>query len=210
MAHEGRRRRSMSVSYADPPERVNTVQFQPSTQASPAPPPQQHPTNGPNGRASPSKTRKYLREAVSTVFDQNAPPEQSSAVHPDLVAAITKEVINNLKLSGLAGLQPADQPAPAHPPPRDVYTPPSPERYETLPPSQSQLDGAGERNGNTRYLERSNTPPTTASDTTTLEKIWQPLFDENGEPTERLGQFLRGLAIHIVGFMSNLTQLLLH
>lgn len=33
---------------------------------------------------------------------------------------------------------------------------------------------------------------------TTLEKIWQPLFDVNGEPTERLGQFLRGIALHII------------
>lgn len=32
---------------------------------------------------------------------------------------------------------------------------------------------------------------------TTLERIWQPLFD-NGVPTMRLGQFLRGLAIHLI------------
>lgn len=32
---------------------------------------------------------------------------------------------------------------------------------------------------------------------TTLEKIWQPLF-ENGRPTIRLSQFLRGLAMHII------------
>lgn len=34
-------------------------------------------------------------------------------------------------------------------------------------------------------------------ETTTLEKIWQPLFD-NGNPTMRLSQFLRGLARHII------------
>jgi hypothetical protein len=38
----------------------------------------------------------------------------------------------------------------------------------------------------------------TEEEPTTLEKIWQPLFDVNGEPTERLGQFLRGLALHII------------
>ncbi|KAK6433873.1 hypothetical protein LTR95_009946 [Oleoguttula sp. CCFEE 5521] len=32
---------------------------------------------------------------------------------------------------------------------------------------------------------------------TTLERIWKPLFD-NGNPTVRLGQFLRGLAIHLI------------
>lgn len=35
------------------------------------------------------------------------------------------------------------------------------------------------------------------AEATTLEKIWQPLFD-NGNPTMRLGQFLRGLAIHLI------------
>lgn len=44
-----------------------------------------------------------------------------------------------------------------------------------------------------------NTSPVTAEDeeATTLEKIWQPLFDK-GNPTMRLGQFLRGLAKHLI------------
>ena len=33
---------------------------------------------------------------------------------------------------------------------------------------------------------------------TTLENIWGSLFDKDGEPTARLGQLLRGLAMHIV------------
>ena len=33
---------------------------------------------------------------------------------------------------------------------------------------------------------------------TTLEKIWGPLFDNDGHSTVRLGQLLRGLAVHIV------------
>lgn len=36
-----------------------------------------------------------------------------------------------------------------------------------------------------------------AVEETTLEKIWQPLF-QGGRPTARLSQFLRGLAIHII------------
>jgi hypothetical protein len=35
-------------------------------------------------------------------------------------------------------------------------------------------------------------------DFTTLEKVWQPLFGNDGLETARLGQFLRGLALHIV------------
>ena len=38
----------------------------------------------------------------------------------------------------------------------------------------------------------------TGKEETTLEKIWGQLFDEEGHSTLRLGQFLRGLAVHIV------------
>ncbi len=38
----------------------------------------------------------------------------------------------------------------------------------------------------------------TGLEETTLEKIWGQLFDEDGHSTLRLGQFLRGLAVHIV------------
>ncbi|KAK8198569.1 hypothetical protein M8818_006436 [Zalaria obscura] len=38
---------------------------------------------------------------------------------------------------------------------------------------------------------------TAVEEKTTLEKIWQPLFMD-GRPTARLGQFLRGLAIHLI------------
>ncbi|KAL1585003.1 hypothetical protein WHR41_06204 [Cladosporium halotolerans] len=41
---------------------------------------------------------------------------------------------------------------------------------------------------------RMSSPP---PEITTLERIWQPLF-ENGKPTVRLSQFLRGIALHIV------------
>ena len=42
-------------------------------------------------------------------------------------------------------------------------------------------------------------PPRVPSDVeeTPLEKFWQPLFD-NGNPTVRLSQFLRGLALHLI------------
>ncbi|KXL50364.1 hypothetical protein M433DRAFT_36116, partial [Acidomyces richmondensis BFW] len=36
-----------------------------------------------------------------------------------------------------------------------------------------------------------------STEATTLERAWQPLFD-NGHPTPRLGQFLRGLALHLI------------
>lgn len=39
--------------------------------------------------------------------------------------------------------------------------------------------------------------PSDPEEATTLEKIWKPLF-ENGNPTVRLSQFLRGLALHLI------------
>lgn len=39
--------------------------------------------------------------------------------------------------------------------------------------------------------------PSAVEEATTLEKIWQPLF-QSGQPTARLSQFLRGLAVHII------------
>jgi hypothetical protein len=35
---------------------------------------------------------------------------------------------------------------------------------------------------------------------TTLERIWGKLF-EDGKPTKRLGQFLRGIAMHLVSLI---------
>jgi len=39
--------------------------------------------------------------------------------------------------------------------------------------------------------------PSPLAEATTLERIWQPLFD-NGIPTVRLSQFLRGIALHVI------------
>ncbi|KZF20034.1 hypothetical protein L228DRAFT_34106 [Xylona heveae TC161] len=40
--------------------------------------------------------------------------------------------------------------------------------------------------------------PVPVGEETTLEKIWGRLFDEAGHPTARLGEFLRGLAVHLI------------
>ncbi|KAF7512076.1 hypothetical protein GJ744_002789 [Endocarpon pusillum] len=106
---------------------------------------------------------------------------------------------------------------------RNVYTPPSPrrpsdeavlvsptsptksiysaqgryspdqERRAVSPAGQvSQADEA--RNDKS---ERPKAPTRKSTDITTLEKIWGPLFEGN-RATARLGQFLRGLAIHLI------------
>lgn len=49
-------------------------------------------------------------------------------------------------------------------------------------------------------MERPSAPSrrSTARDETTMERIWGQLFDKDGKPTPRLGQFLRGVAVHLV------------
>ena len=112
--------------------------------------------------------------------------------------------------------------------PNRVYTPPSPIKHSDYPnqdPSQSQPGYIPDslpspRQEKAAYLNsrRSSSPHSqtsessdrahvrpkgparlsTSKEETTLEKIWGQLFDEDGRATKRLGQFLRGLAVHIV------------
>ena len=112
--------------------------------------------------------------------------------------------------------------------PNRVYTPPSPSKHSEYPSRaspQSQsaylpddlpsprhdkaphLIPRGSSSPHSQTSESSDKPPvrprgparlSTSKAETTLEKIWGQLFDEDGHPTKRLGQFLRGLAVHIV------------
>jgi hypothetical protein len=106
-------------------------------------------------------------------------------------------------------------------PSRNVYTPPSPRQTDRLsrgsvspdPLARDPLfDGADDTP--TPRPDRSSPvnipcrapsgrpPPTqrmaTDPDFTPIEKMWQRLFDPQGRPLPRLGEFLRGLALHLV------------
>ena len=110
-------------------------------------------------------------------------------------------------------------------PTRNVYTPPSPPKYSDYPntsspplasaipqvsppsppePSNSQFDPRRPPSRTSVTNEPTNVRPkgptrlSTSKEETTLEKIWGQLFDEDGQPTPRLGQLLRGLAVHLV------------
>ncbi len=198
------------------------------------------------GKTSTQSTDKIyqpqpIKEAVNSAFDKS---DAASQVHPDLVAHITEQVINNLRMSGLtaSGQPPPSQSDPhvatvASPTsmPSRVYTPDSMEHDESSNVSSGtsdyhgdQIDGYGTKDPLTsRFVDRPATPPPTAfkqemsqaqpkpvmrgstNDTTTLEKIWQPLFDGHGRPMQRLGEFLRGLAIHLVRDVSSQSNLLM-
>jgi len=103
-------------------------------------------------------------------------------------------------------------------PPRDVYTPPSPKRTDF--PSQPSPDRDplyrdplldGNSDTPTPRFERSvpqererpsarpNPPSRMATEEyTPIEKMWQRLFETDGRPLPRLGQLLRGLALHLI------------
>lgn len=65
--------------------------------------------------------------------------------------------------------------------------------------SMSSQESQGQKTG-TRPKPPSR--DATLVEMTTLEKIWGKLF-EDGKPTKRLGQFLRGIAVHLVRGPSN-------
>ena len=88
--------------------------------------------------------------------------------------------------------------------PEPPMSPPKGFRNATFSPNRPSSPTSQASNASDGHGERSSRPkgPTrlhTGMEETTLEKIWGPLFDEQSRPTSRLSQFLRGLAVHIVG-----------
>ena len=99
-------------------------------------------------------------------------------------------------------------PSPAQPPPRTSYPPPPPMQSARSPPG-SPLD----KPSNARFSDARGPPrpvPTGRSYSTAelsaVDHKWGKLFDQ-GKPTQRLGQFLRGLANHIVRIMLSVSSL---
>ncbi|KAH8599136.1 hypothetical protein B0O99DRAFT_683116 [Bisporella sp. PMI_857] len=107
------------------------------------------------------------------------------------------------------------------PPPaaRKVYTPPSPAQptKPTYPPAPTvesypseplkpQPPSPVEKPSNVRFSDQpqpqsrpAGGPRTFSSlELSTIDQKWGRLFDSNGDPTQRLGQFLRGLANHMI------------
>lgn len=118
------------------------------------------------------------------------------------------------------------------PPARNVYTPPSPRTGAThgktntgslpfnplhSPPNSPTKDKYGVRFSNPRDpvdKDGAQTARPTAyrsassSQFTTIDQKWGRLFDHECKPTARLGQFLRGLANHIVSNFIKICQYL--
>lgn len=76
------------------------------------------------------------------------------------------------------------------------------DRSEELPLRRTDTNKAArDRSAEDSDSSRRRPPPVsrtlTDEEETVVEKMWQPLFAD-GKPTARLGQFLRGLALHLV------------
>lgn len=80
-------------------------------------------------------------------------------------------------------------------PTADRMTPPPDNR--TMSPSNFS-ENAEDSDVNRSTRPRAPQRVSTAGDMTVLEKIWGKLFEDNGEPTARLEQFLRGIAVHLI------------
>lgn len=71
---------------------------------------------------------------------------------------------------------------------------PQPDRRE------SPLSQGSDYNQSTEARQKGPSRNPTLTELSTLEKIWGKLFD-HGRPTDRLGQFLRGIAVHLVSLV---------
>ncbi|RDW82113.1 hypothetical protein BP6252_03225 [Coleophoma cylindrospora] len=150
-------------------------------------------------------------------------PELMNMITEQITEKVKKELVEHFKQTGnieepkAAPMQRApsvNSHSSASPPPtaRRVYTPPSPahipKNHNTSPYSgptrTSPPESPLEKPSNVRFSDRDPKPRPVAPRTysslelSTIDKRWGRLFDSEGNPTERLGQILRGLANHII------------
>ena len=165
-----------------------------------------------------SRARQPINEAVNSAFSTTS--AANSAIPADVLAqltsTITQNVIQQLKATNISA--PSPPAPPQHMPPIDagssgagspppdratVYTPPSPYRAsEEAAKSSPPLDRlrAGDSDSRDEHLTRPRGPQriSTGGDMTIMERVWGTLFTEHNEATDRLGQFLRGIAVHLI------------
>lgn len=152
-------------------------------------------------------TEKVIKQLKTSGIESSTPVTQTNKPFPPPSLPIHQPV--PLSPSTLSGSPPLMHT-------RGVYTPPSPQRHsdygrfespdlllrdQTPPFHHKERRGSSpiSQSGESGYLRpKGPTRLSTGRDETTLEKIWGQLFDEESNPTPRLGQFLRGLAVHIV------------
>jgi hypothetical protein len=257
MAHEGHRSprlqpqpnayETSDIKYPPPPGAYSQPQSIPSISDLDRSRPREHSNAQPdvynNEPRHYSNARQPINDAVTSAFSTT---DNANAISPELLNAITANVIQQLQATNLAPPLP-QQPQSQYPnvgmasspstttgsPPTDhrkVYTPPSPYRASeeaaqtASSPTQAQakpmpkytpaeppldqrptspLSQASQAEDSDAREDRPSRPRgpkrlSTSSDPSILEKIWGTLFNEQGKATKRLGQFLRGIAVHLI------------
>jgi hypothetical protein len=174
------------------------------------------------------QTQQPLKTAIGNAFDKSdAARVVDPDLIAQITEEVKKSVLNEIKFARQQQQPVPASPqyyVPHSPtstsaslPPRDVYTPPSPKHadfpHQASPasdPLSRDLDG-NDDTPKPRYeksapidipQERTTrpgpTPRMATDDYTPIEKMWQRLFDPDDQPLPRLGEFLRGLALHLV------------
>lgn len=174
-----------------------------------------------------SRARAPINEAVNSAFTNSTATANAipAELLQQLTSQITANVIQQLKATNLSvpaeaksstgGSPPIDRAA--------VYTPPSPfpsgepqrspgrnglgfdmpngisppqtaTKDRSSPPLSQAIQPEDERNSRPKGPQRI----ATGEEMTVVEKIWGTLFNEQGEATPRLSQFLRGIAMHLI------------
>ncbi|RDL39010.1 uncharacterized protein BP5553_03350 [Venustampulla echinocandica] len=150
------------------------------------------------------------------------PPEIIAAITEQVTEKVKRELVDHLKQTGSIDDQLKADPMQRQtsnrssstssplPTMRRVYTPPSPSQSSRTayapPPSmehtRSPPRSPPEKPNAVRFSDREPRarPARTFStaDLSTIDQKWGRLVDSEGTPTQRLGQFLRGLANHII------------
>ncbi|KAL2414123.1 hypothetical protein ABEF95_013814 [Exophiala dermatitidis] len=94
------------------------------------------------------------------------------------------------------------QPSPQFPPPSNQSsfraTSPPFDKRGVSPLSHSSRLSESEATQDRTSRPKGPKRISTGAEVTTLERVWGTLFDEEGRATERLGQFLRGVATHLI------------
>lgn len=175
---------------------------------SPAPPPQQsqQPFTTQHSHAPPPTTAHAPRSpttstSASIPSDYTPPPSplkrhehlSNGASSPDFAPSETGSNFSFASKESRESRNTSDTPRPSQAD-TSAYTKSSsraPRRDRRSSESMDQYDGQS-----TQSRTRAAPVPEEMEETT-LERIWQPLFDR-GKPLPRLGEFLRGIAIHII------------
>jgi hypothetical protein len=146
---------------------------------------------------------KKMTPLQPVVADSVKKPTKTATVEDELEAPPMQQQPSNISQSSTSSPPSAS---------RIVYTPPSPTQASRphAPRSESSRSpprSPSEKPTGVRFSDRPLPRPSMGRsnmELSTIDQKWGRLFDGEGNPTQRLGQFLRGLANHIVSVVGML------